>query len=158
MKNNLPVQAAVPGSALLSFQVGNRRFAVPFIRVAEVRTLQTSIPMLQAPDYATGQVTLHGRPVPLIDLRVRVGEPPRFDQDTRLIVVFFTRLAADDGRVGLLVDSIGDVVELRSPPGSLPHPSAPSGKSFTTACADLSGAQLLLIDINRLVKTSAMAI
>ncbi len=151
MKTNMPRDIRITGDLLLSFHVGGDRYAVPFLRVAEVRTLQTSMPVLSAPDYSTGQINLHGRPVPLLDLRMHLGKRPRFDHETRLLVVFVNRPGADDGRICLLVDAIDDVVELMDDPSPRPPPVAPSAENVLTVGVDLNGARLQLIDIQRLV-------
>lgn len=151
MKNNLPVPPPVGSPLFLSFRIGDRRLAIPFLRVGEVRTLQTSIPVLRAPDYGTGQVSLQGQPVPLVDLRVRLGAPPRFDHDTRLIVTFVSHMGEDDTRACLVVDSIEDVVELTDQPAPA-VPGVLDRTGFTRAGTDQSGAPLLLVDINRLME------
>lgn len=97
-------------SRFLLFDVGSKAFGIPFTRLAEVRTLQNSLPVLHAPDYGSGVVALNGRIVAVIDLRVNFDQVARFDHETRLVVVFHRRAGRDDELVGLLVDRVQDVV------------------------------------------------
>lgn len=155
MKNNLPAPTPASAALFLSFHLGDRRCAIPFLRVAEVRTLQTMMPVLRAPDYGTGQVCLQGRGIPLIDLRVRFGVPPRFDQATRIIIGFVSRPGADDGRAALLVDSIEDVIELNQC-GIGSVQGDPQREDFSSAGVASDGSPVFLVDINRLMGKAAV--
>lgn len=99
-------------SRFLLFDVGSSALGIPFNRLAEVRSLQSALPVLHAPDYGSGIVTLNGRSMAVIDLRVNFGQVAKFDHETRLVVVFHRRLGRDDELVGLLVDRVQDVVTI----------------------------------------------
>jgi purine-binding chemotaxis protein CheW len=64
----------------------------------------------QAPDVIEGLINLRGQIVTAIDMRRRLKLPPRPDGQTPMNMVVRT----DDGAVSLLVDEIGDVVDVAS--------------------------------------------
>lgn len=83
-------------------------FGVHLEKVQEViRYLElTDIPL--APDVISGLMNLRGQIVTAIDLRRRLDLPPRAGDKQPMNIV----IRSGDGAVSLLVDSIGDVVEV----------------------------------------------
>ncbi len=131
----------------LTFAIGDASYAVPFLRIAEVRTLQTAVPALAPPDYATGFVILHGRNVPVVDLRVSFGAPAGFDGETRLLVVWHRA----DARVGLLVDRVEDVLTIGADAIS-PRPDYGPGVDtrFISGTTEGASCRRLLLDLDQL--------
>jgi len=83
-------------------------FGVEVLKVQEVLRYQemTSVPL--APTEVSGLINLRGQIVTAIELRQRLGLPPREGDRTPMNVI----VRSDDGAVSLLVDEIGDVVEV----------------------------------------------
>lgn len=83
-------------------------FGVEVLKVQEVLRYQemTSVPL--APIEVSGLINLRGQIVTAIELRQRLGLPPRDSERPPMNVI----IRADDGAVSLLVDEIGDVVEV----------------------------------------------
>src|SRR5438132_562711 len=82
---------------------------VEVLKVQEVIRYQEMTRVPLAPAMIQGLINLRGQIVTAIDLRRRLQLPPRTDGRLPMNVVVRT----DDGPVSLLVDSIGDVVELQ---------------------------------------------
>lgn len=91
-----------------TFYLDGLRFGVDLGRVQEViRHLEiTEIPL--TPKVISGLMNLRGQIVMGIDLRRRLSLPPRPDEEEPMSVV----IHSTDGAVSLLVDVIGDVVEV----------------------------------------------
>jgi len=83
-------------------------FGVEVPEIQEVIRYQrmTTVPL--APPEVSGLINLRGQIVTAIDLRRRLGIPDR-DADSRPMNVV---VRTDDGAVSLLVDEIGDVLEV----------------------------------------------
>jgi purine-binding chemotaxis protein CheW len=96
------------GRQFSTFVVDGYLFGVPVIHVQEVIRHQemTSVPL--SPETVGGLINLRGQIVMAIDLRRRLDFPPRADGELPMNVVVKT----EDGAVSLLVDKIGDVVEI----------------------------------------------
>ena len=92
-----------------TFFINGLFFGVEVLKVQEVIRYQemTSVPL--APQTIQGLINLRGQIVTAIDLRRRLELPSRQDGQLPMNVVVRT----DDGAVSLLVDEIGDVVEMR---------------------------------------------
>jgi purine-binding chemotaxis protein CheW len=95
-------------SQFCTFMVGDLFLGVEVLQVQEVIRSQhmTRVPL--APAAVTGLINLRGQIVIAIDLRRRLGLPGRDESALPMNVVVRT----DDGAVSLLVDEIGDVIEV----------------------------------------------
>jgi purine-binding chemotaxis protein CheW len=95
---------------LVSLRVGSQWFGLPVLKVQDVinQTPLNRVPL--APPEIAGSLNLRGRIVTAIDMRVRLGLPPRRADETFMSVIV--------DRAGelyaLLVDDVGDVLWLSS--------------------------------------------
>jgi purine-binding chemotaxis protein CheW len=104
-----------------TFFVDGQFFGVPVQQVQEVIRYQemTRVPLVS--QVISGLINLRGQIVVAIDLRRRLGAAERPEDQKPMNVVFRTQ----DGAVSLLVDEIGDVLEVQDetyepPPETLP--------------------------------------
>lgn len=84
-------------------------FGVEVLKVQEVIRYQAMTCVPLAPRMIEGLINLRGQIVTAIDLRRRLELPPRAEGQLPMNVV----VRSDDGAVSLLVDEIGDVVEIQ---------------------------------------------
>jgi purine-binding chemotaxis protein CheW len=84
-------------------------FGIEVLKVQEVIRYQEMTRVPLAPRMIEGLINLRGQIVTAIDLRRRLEMPPRAAGDLPMNVV----VSSDDGAVSLLVDEIGDVVEVQ---------------------------------------------
>jgi purine-binding chemotaxis protein CheW len=106
----------------------------------------TVVPL--TPSVIGGLMNLRGQIVTAIDLRHRLGLPPRGPQERPINVVVRTA----DGPVSLLVDEIGDVIEVddetfERPPETLGH----DARALIRGAYKLKGRLLLVLDAARTV-------
>src|SRR5208282_3265213 len=113
-------QTSVPTSQFCTFYLDKLLFGVELKGVQEViRPLDmTRVPL--APAVVSGLINLRGQIVTAVDLRRRLELAPRPPGVLAMNVV----VRSEDGAVSLLVDEIGDVVEVEEdtfepPPGTL---------------------------------------
>jgi purine-binding chemotaxis protein CheW len=96
----------------LSFNLGEGLFAVEVRRTKEILDYRDTTKVPQTPDYMLGVINLRGAVVPVIDLRRKLGLPPREPtRDTCIVVLEIT----SDGElltVGVVTDSVQEVLEL----------------------------------------------
>lgn len=83
-------------------------FGIPVPQVQEVIRFQPMTPVPLAPPEVKGLINLRGQIVLAIDLRRRLALSDRSDSELPMNVVVRT----PDGAVSLLVDEIGDVIEV----------------------------------------------
>jgi len=91
-----------------TFVVANLFFGVDVLRVQEVLRFQPMTAVPQAPKVIEGLINLRGQIVTAIDMRQRLQLPPRPADKSPMNIVVRT----SDGAVSLLVDEIGDVLQM----------------------------------------------
>lgn len=91
-----------------TFHVGDLFFGIEAVSVQEVIRHQemTAIPL--APPAIRGLINLRGQIVTAVDARCTLGLPPAREGEPPMNII----IHAEDGAVSLLVDSIGDVLEV----------------------------------------------
>ncbi len=90
-----------------TFFVEGVQLGIEVLKVQEVLKYQEMTPVPLAPPEVSGLINLRGQIVTAVDLRSRLGLPPRPKDALPMNVV----IRAEDGAVSLLVDEIGDVLE-----------------------------------------------
>jgi purine-binding chemotaxis protein CheW len=135
-----------------TFSVERLSFAVEVERVQEVLRFSyvTRVPL--APPIVGGLMNLRGDIVTAIDMRARLGLLPRDAGRIAMSVV----LRRTSGAVSLLVDRIGDVIEVA--PESLlgvPHTIPSSVRELTRGIIPWERELLLLLDTTRAVPEDA---
>lgn len=134
-----------------TFLLDGHVFGTPVPKVQEVIQHQEMTRVPLAPDVVSGLINLRGQIVSAIDLRRRLGLEERPAAQLPMNVVVRTH----DGAVSLLVDEIGDVIEveeetLESPPETLRG----FAREVVSGVYKLSGRLLLALDIDKIVDLS----
>jgi purine-binding chemotaxis protein CheW len=143
----LPKSELVEASGQFStFFVADLFFGVDVLNVQEVLRSQQMTPVPQAPEMIAGLINLRGQIVTAIDMRRRLGLPPRSGDKPPMNMVVRT----SDGAVSLLVDEIGDVLEMDAatyerPPENLD----PAARELIRGVYKLKGRLLLVLDAER---------
>src|SRR6201992_3122207 len=100
--------AAQASGKFSTFFVADLFFGVDVLNVQEVLRFQQMTPVPQAPEVIEGLINLRGQIVTAIDMRKQLGLPKRADDKSPMHIVVRT----SDGAVSLLVDEIGDVLDM----------------------------------------------
>jgi purine-binding chemotaxis protein CheW len=129
-----------------SFYLDGLFFGVEVEKVQEVIRHQETTKVPLSAEVIGGLINLRGQIVTALDLRKRLELPPRRDGQTPMNVVVRT----DDGVVSLLVDEIGDVVEVseadfEEPPDTLRG----MARDLIRGAYKLKGRLLLLLNTER---------
>jgi len=95
------------------FVLDGQRYAFPLATVQQVLPMVAPAPLPEAPPIALGVINLHGLIVPMLDIRRRLGLPPReYGPADRLVVARSSRrllaVPVDEARGGMevMMDSI----------------------------------------------------
>lgn len=137
---------------LATFRVGEHILGVDVELVQEVFRVQkiTRVPL--AAGAIGGLINLRGQVITAIDLRTRLGLPPR-DADEMPATVIVRR---ETGPVSLLVDAVSAVTDVTGAkyepaPGTIPE----SSRELVDGCYKLDDKLLLALDLGRAVDTYA---
>ena len=134
-----------------TFYLGNEYFGVEVLRVQEILRAQGMTPIPLAPNYVSGLINLRGQIVTAIDLGVRLTErEERANHESMNVVI-----NSSDGVVSLLVDKIGDVLDVET---RLMEPPPPTLKSipreYVKSVCKLDGELLVILDVDSLLDTN----
>jgi purine-binding chemotaxis protein CheW len=137
-----------------TFYVGKYFFGIEVVRVQEVLRSQkmTTVPL--APPVIEGLINLRGQIVPALDMRRRLHLEPRAPEMISMNVVVRT----DEGAVSLIVDDIGDVLDLDRENIELPPDNlAAEANGIINSVYKLKDSLLLLLDTDRTVDVGSTA-
>jgi purine-binding chemotaxis protein CheW len=137
---------------LATFFVDGEMFGVDVKDVQEALMAQEVTPVPLAPVHVVGLTNLRGQILPALDLRTRLGIAPREEGVSSSNLVVKTA----EGPVSLVVDEIGDVIEL--PPNAwrdVPETVSPDERQFVKQIATLEDRLMLRLDLGRLLEDDA---
>jgi purine-binding chemotaxis protein CheW len=141
-------KAPAAGGQLATFWLDGDLYGIEVEHVQEVLRSQqlTRVPL--APPAVAGLINLRGQVVTAIELRERLGRPPRAEGTDAVVIV--VRLHGE--AVSLLVDSIADVVDVdasdfEAPPDTLEGPA----RDLIRGAFKLDGQLLLALDVGKAV-------
>jgi len=137
-----------------TFEVAGQLFGVEVAAVQEVLSFSeyTSVPL--APPAVGGLFNLRGQVIAAVDLRVQLGLARQALEGPVMNVI----LRGDDEPVSLLVDRIGEVVDLdestfEPPPDTLTGPA----RKLVVGTFKLDDRLMLALDVNSAVDTYGLA-
>ena len=131
-----------------TFHLGELFLGIEVLEVQEVIRAQTMTRVPLAPRAVRGLINLRGQIVTAIDLRERLGLPPRSDGRDPMHVVVQT----EEGAVSLLVDEIGDVLDTDEQHCEAPPTLAPSARELIRGVYQLPERLLLILDTDRVLE------
>lgn len=143
------------GKEYLAFKLGAEEYGIDILKVQEIRGYEAVTRVANAPDFIKGVINLRGVIIPVVDMRIKfkLGEPV-YDQFTVVIILNI------NGRVlGMVVDAVSDVTTLM-PDQVKPAPDMSSSfdPKYMMGLGVLEGRMLILMDIDRLMTSSEMAL
>ncbi|MFQ3250090.1 MAG: purine-binding chemotaxis protein CheW [Glaciecola sp.] len=132
----------------VTYRLDEETYGINVMQVQEVLRYTEIAPVPGAPDYVLGIINLRGNVVTVIDTRSRFGLPPTDITDNTRIVI----IESDEQVVGILVDSVAEVVYLRSSEiDSAPNVGTEESAKFIQGVSNRSGQLLILVDLNKLL-------
>ncbi len=132
----------------VTFHLGEETYGINVMQVQEVLRVSEIAPVPGASHYVLGIINLRGNVVTVIDTRSRLGLPPREVDDSSRIVI----IEAGKHVVGILVDSVAEVIELRmSEVESAPNVGGEENSRYIQGVASIDGELLIMVDLNKLL-------
>ncbi len=145
------IAASDPNDEVLqwvTYRLDEETYGINVMQVQEVLRYTEIAPVPGAPDYVLGIINLRGNVVTVIDTRSRFGLPPTETTDNTRIVI----IESDEQVVGILVDSVAEVVYLRSSEiDSTPNVGTEESAKFIQGVSNRNGNLLILVDLNKLL-------
>ncbi|MCF2909774.1 chemotaxis protein CheW [Pseudoalteromonas sp. DL2-H2.2] len=132
----------------VTYKLEDETYGINVMQVQEVLRYTEIAPVPGAPTYVLGIINLRGNVVTVIDTRSRFGLPSSEVTDNSRIVI----IEAEKQVVGILVDSVAEVVYLRSSEiDSAPNIGTEESAKFIQGVSNREGELLILVDLNKLL-------
>ena len=135
-----------PVTRWVTFTLDHEKYCVDVMQAQEVLLMSEITPVPGAAPYVLGIINLRGNVVTVVDTRKRfllaAKEP---DDLTRIVII-----EAKNSVLGMLVDSVADVVDLRrSDIESTPNVGNQASSQFIQGVASFQGELLIIIDLDK---------
>ncbi|WP_284616563.1 chemotaxis protein CheW [Aquabacterium humicola] len=153
--------AAVHGTPreVLSFKLGAEEYGIDILKVQEIRGYEQPTRIANTPGFMKGVVNLRGVIVPIVDMRVRFAlDEVKYDAFTVVIILNIA------GRtIGIVVDSVSDVLELRSDQiKAAPEFNGQIDSAYITGLGTVKTGDvermLILMDIEQMMSSAEMGL
>ncbi|MFH1060809.1 MAG: chemotaxis protein CheW [Pseudomonadota bacterium] len=136
----------------LTFKLASEGYGIPILTVKEIIGLMPFTPIPRAPEFIKGVINLRGKVIPVIDLRMKFGIPPKdYDERTCIVVV---EVETGQGRyvMGLIVDAVDEVTNVHAEDTEdAPNFGIDLDTRFIKAIAKTAGGVKILLDIARVL-------
>ena len=132
----------------VTFHLENEKYGIKVMQVQEVLRMTEIAPVPGAPHYVLGIINLRGNVVTVIDTRRRFGlSDAESDDETRIVII-----EADNNVVGILVDSVAEVVDLKtSEIETAPNVGNDESSKYIQGVSSRDDELLILVDVNKLL-------
>lgn len=138
----------------VTFELDNESYGISVSEVREVLRYSDIAPVPGAPDFVIGIINLRGNVVTVIDTRSRFGlSSTDVDDNTRIIIIDI-----EDQEVGILVDSVAEVVDLNvNAIEAAPNVGNEETSRYIQGVTSMDGNLLILVDVNKLLTDEELA-
>ena len=136
----------------LTFKLASEGYGIPILTVKEIIGLMPFTPIPRAPDFIKGVINLRGKVIPTIDLRMKFGVPAKAYDDRTCIVVVEVANAAEHFMMGLIVDNVDEVANVREEDTEdAPNFGVDLDTRFIKAIAKTQAGVKILLDIGKVL-------
>lgn len=131
---------------VVSFHLAQELYALDILCVQEIIkvTSVTAVPM--TPDWIEGVINLRGQIIPLINLRLRIGLPPKpYDKHTRFIII-----RNREQSTGFVVDAVAEVLRIHKQSLEM-APATTIDKEYIREVSKLENHLVIVLDVDKIL-------
>lgn len=139
----------------LTFRLDQEEYGIDILKVQEIRGYEPPTRIAHAPTFLKGVVNLRGTIVPIVDMRLKFDcSKAEYNSFTVVIILNLHKRI-----VGIVVDSVSDVIELAND-SVRPAPDIESAidSSCILGLGSVSERMLILLDIEKLMTSVDMGL
>jgi purine-binding chemotaxis protein CheW len=138
----------------LSFKLNEEVFAINVSMVINILEMSHITRIPKSPDYMKGVINLRGTVLPVVDMRIRFGLPEKEVTIDTSIIVLSIDLNSEPLRIGILVDSVMEVLELQADE-IVPSPAIGSkyNSNFIEGMWRKDESFIMILDIEKVFST-----
>jgi purine-binding chemotaxis protein CheW len=132
---------------LVTFRVAGQDFAFNIFQVERILRYEAPAQLPKAPEFLVGVLQYQGDPVPVIDLRKRLGVAAPLKDETRTIVLDW-----ESSRIGVVVDAVTEVLQIAAADVSQP-PAIVKGLAaeYITGLVGREGRTIIVLNTGKLL-------
>jgi purine-binding chemotaxis protein CheW len=131
----------------LTFSLGNEFYGIEIKFVTEIIGIQAITEVPELPEYIKGIINLRGKIIPVMDVRIRFKkEAKEYNDRTCIVVIDILDLC-----VGLIVDSVSEVIRIPEENIVLPPEMGGAANRFIKGIGKVDSEVKLLLDCNKLL-------
>jgi purine-binding chemotaxis protein CheW len=156
-RNPMSVAGITETVQYLTFKLAEEIFAFDVAKVREILELTSITKVPQTPDFMRGVINLRGSVVPVIDLRLNFGMECTEQTVNTCIIVVEVNLAGEVLVLGVLADSVQEVVEMEpdhiEPP---PQLGARLNTEFIKGMGKVENNFVMILDIDKIFSSEEL--
>ncbi|MET0391146.1 MAG: chemotaxis protein CheW [Polyangiales bacterium] len=153
------VGTASANEQLLTFIVDGEEYGVDILRVQEIRSWSTPMPIPNTPHYIKGVINIRGDVVAIADLRERLALPRLEYGNTTVIVVLRVDAGGHERVMGVIVDAMSDVTNVpQSAIKSVPVFKNSHDSSLAKGIVTLEAKMITILDVDRIFDVSSASL
>ena len=142
----------------LTLRLGDQLYGIDILRIREIIGMLPIRSLPQAPPHVRGVVSLRGRTLPVVDLRLKFGLGEAASGDRSCIVVLECGQGGKGLMVGVAVDSVSEVLTIRSAQiDPTPRFGARIDTRHIPAMAKAKDGICMLLDIDHVLREEKLA-
>ena len=139
----------------LTFRLDQEEYGIDILKVQEIRGYEPPTRVANAPDFIKGVVNLRGTIVPIVDMRLKFSCSKAEYNSFTVVIILNLRQRI----VGIVVDSVSDVMELPSESlKAAPDIDSVIDSSAVLGLGSLGDRMLILLDIELLMSAPDMGL
>lgn len=143
-------------SKYLTFRLAEEEYGMAILKVREIIGLMDITAVPRAPRHIRGVVNLRGKIVPVLDLRRKFGLPDVELRRENCIITAMIDNGTDNILVGLLVDSVSEVLMVASDEIEAVPALHDVKLPFVVGLAKTQGKVRILLDIDKVVQDESL--
>lgn len=139
----------------LTFRLDQEEYGIDILKVQEIRGYEPPTRVANAPNFIKGVVNLRGTIVPIVDMRLKFSCSKAEYNSFTVVIILNLRQRI----VGIVVDSVSDVMELPSESiKSAPDIDSVIDSAAVLGLGSLGDRMLILLDIELLMSAPDMGL
>ena len=149
---------AEKGGKYLSFSLADEEYGVSILKIKEIIGMMDITVIPKTPPYVKGVINLRGKVIPVIDLRLKFEMQSIDYTDRTCIVVVEVESEAGTILIGIVVDSVSEVLNVKQehiePP---PEFGTSLDTGYILGMAKMDSGVKILLDIDRVLRAEEIA-
>ena len=148
----MPEQISSEEFQYLTFRMAGEDYAIRILQVKEIIAYDSVTRVPGTPPWIRGVINLRGSVVPVVDLAVKFSLSASTVTQTSCIVIVEVKLGGEEATMGVLADSVDEVIFLSQQDVEPPPPfGSRVSVNYLFGIGKMAGKFVLILDIDRVL-------